>query len=134
MSSAMPVTAIFADFTVTEQVAVFPPSAVVTVTVVLPSFRAFTSPLLTDATLAFVLVQVTAPFVAVAGSTVATRFALSPSVRARDVLSSRIPVTATVLSQPAKADSARIVAASTPIRLPLCIVREYSLLIIILII
>ena len=107
LSRATPVTDILADLTAAEQDAVFPPSAVMTLIVVTPSFNAFTSPLFTEATVASVLVQVTAPFVASAGSTVAMRITLSPSVSAIEFLSSLTPVTAMLLLQPEASDRSR---------------------------
>ena len=59
-------------FTVTVQLAVFPPDAVVTVIVALPLLAALTTPLpSTVATEGLLLVQVTDLFVALPGSTIA---------------------------------------------------------------
>lgn len=68
--------------TVTEQVAVFEPSAVVTVMVAVPAFTAVTFPeVLTVATAVFDDFQLTALFVAVDGEIVAVRVSDAPSVR-----------------------------------------------------
>ena len=74
-------------FTVTWQVAVLPPSSVVTVIVAVPALRAVTCPLLTVATDSSELFQLTFLFVALAGYTVAVNVWLSPSVRVMLVLS-----------------------------------------------
>ena len=67
------------SFTVTVQLAVFPPSAVFTVMVAVPAPAAFTFPLeSTVATFALLLVQITDLFVALEGLTVAVRAALLP--------------------------------------------------------
>jgi hypothetical protein len=65
--------------TVTSQVAVLPPSAVVTVIAVAPAAMALTRPELeTVATLGLLLIQVTARFVAFAGEMVAVSWSVSP--------------------------------------------------------
>ena len=74
-------------FTVTWQVAVLPPSSVVTVIVAVPALRAVTCPLLTVATDSSELFQLTFLFVALAGYTVAVKVSLSPSFRVMLVLS-----------------------------------------------
>ncbi len=92
-----PVTGTFLLFTVTLQVAVFPPSSVVTVTVASPALRAVTFPLSsTDAMSVLSDFHVTFLLVALSGLTVAVRFAFSPSVSSREVLSSVTSLTVTV--------------------------------------
>ena len=67
------------SFTVTVQLAVFPPSAVLTVMVAVPAPAAFTFPLeSTVATFVLLLVQVTDLFVALEGLIVTESFALLP--------------------------------------------------------
>ena len=82
--------------TVTVQVAVFPPSSVVTVMVAVPALLAVTVPSVsTVATLVSLLAQVTFLLVALSGVMVAVRASVSPSVRLKVVLSSVTPVTGT---------------------------------------
>ena len=81
-----PVTATVAGLTVTEQVAVLPPSVVVTVIVAVPAFFADTTP--EEDTVATVVLldnQVTDLSVALDGLTVAVNVCVSPSVIVRDV-------------------------------------------------
>ena len=92
-----PVTAIVAAFTVTEHVAVFEPSFVVTVIVVVPTALAVTTP--EDETVATEVLledQVTDLSVAFDGDTVAVNAWVSPTVIESDVLFKLIPVTGTV--------------------------------------
>ena len=93
------------SLTVTTQVAVKPPSTVVTVISASPTVTAVTLPSATVATPSSLEVQVTLLSVAFSGSTVAVRLALSPSVRASSAASRLTPVTATTSgsfsSQPA---------------------------------
>jgi hypothetical protein len=82
-----PVTAIEVLLTVTEQSAVFLPSSVVTVMTALPTDTPVTRPL--DETVAMVgtlLLHVTLWFVAEAGSTLANKVSVPPTVRLVDVL------------------------------------------------
>ena len=79
--------------TVTSQVAVLPPSSVLTMIVAFPAFKAITLPFDTDATVPLLDVQVTFLFVALSGLTVAVRVISSPSVRVVDDLSNVTPVT-----------------------------------------
>ena len=96
LSSVTPVTATVAAFTTILQVAVFPPSLVVTVMVASPAFMAFTFPLsLTPATSGALLVQVMDLSVALDGVTVAVRVVVSPSTIEISVLSRLMPVTLT---------------------------------------
>ena len=74
-------------FTVTSQVAVLPPSSVVTVIVAVPALIAVTTPLSTVATEGSLVDQVTFLLVAVSGLTVADKVKVSPSVRVSEVLS-----------------------------------------------
>jgi predicted secreted protein len=92
------VTGIAAACTVTAQVAVFPPSCVVTVIVDFPSPMKFTTPPAdTVATDGSLLVQVTVLLVAFAGATVAVSVsAASPTVFLRLLLFSVTPVTGIV--------------------------------------
>jgi hypothetical protein len=81
--------------TVTEQVAVLPPSVVVTVIVALPPATAVTTPLaFTVATAVLLDAQLTAWFVASAGLTVAVRVGDPPTVSSRLVWFRLTPVTA----------------------------------------
>ena len=70
--------------TVTEQVALFPPSSVVTVMVVDPALTAVTFPSMTVATPASALLHLMFLFVALSGLTVAVSKALFPSSRFMD--------------------------------------------------
>jgi len=84
-----------AALTVTAQVALKPPSSVVTVIVVLPTSKALSLPLLPIvATDVSELVHVSAWFVAYEGVTVANSQALSPSKISSVAGSSETPVTA----------------------------------------
>ena len=67
------------SYTVTVQVAVFVPSAVVTVMTAVPGATAVTTPFSTVATLGLLLVQVTVLSVALSGATVAVRVSVSPT-------------------------------------------------------
>ena len=89
-----PVTATVLAVTVTEQVAVLLPSAVVTVMVVFPALTAVTLPSATVATLSSDDFQLTALLVALSGATVAVRVSDAPSRRLSVVLLSETPVTA----------------------------------------
>jgi hypothetical protein len=90
-----PVTAI--GLTVTEQVAVLPPSSVVTVIIAAPTLIADTFPFeSTVATLVLELDQVTSLFVAFEGVTVAVNCSVPPMSNDIDVLFRLTPVTATV--------------------------------------
>ena len=92
-----PVTVI--GFTVTEHVAVFPPSSVVAVMTAVPTFTADTFPLeSTVATLELELVHVTFLFVAFDGVTVAVNLSVPPISKDSDVLFNETPVTAIVLA------------------------------------
>ncbi|MPM66853.1 hypothetical protein SDC9_113765 [bioreactor metagenome] len=85
-----------AFLTVTAQVAVFPPSVVVTVMVAVPGATAVTRPFAsTVATLSLSLRHVTAFSVAPAGATVAISVFVSPATRAAVVSFSVTPVTGT---------------------------------------
>ena len=80
--------------TVTEQEAVFPPSFVLTVIVVVPALTAVTVPLLsTDATDDSDEDHVTSLSVALEGDTVATRDSLAPSTRVMEDLFNDTPLT-----------------------------------------
>ena len=79
--------------TVTSQVAVFPPSSVLTVIVALPVFSAVTLPFDTDATELLLDVHVAFLFVALSGFTIAVRVSSSPSVISTEVLSNDTDVT-----------------------------------------
>ena len=81
--------------TVSTQVAVLPPSSVVTVMLAVPVPTAVTLPPSTVATDSLSLLQVTFWLVASSGSTVAVRVRLSPTVREAVSWSSFTPVTAT---------------------------------------
>ena len=86
-------------FTVTLQVAVFPPSSVVTVTTASPAFTAVTLP--APSTVATsVLSELHATFLlsALSGFTVAVSVSASPSVRVSSVTSRVTPVTFTALA------------------------------------
>ena len=93
LSNVTPVTGYTLALTVTSQVAVLPPSSVLTVIVALPAFNAVTLPFDTDATVPLLDVQVTFLFVALSGLTVAVRVSSSPSVRVADDLSNDTDVT-----------------------------------------
>jgi hypothetical protein len=94
-----PVTAILLAKTVTVQVAVLPPSFVLTVIVAVPVEMAVTTPLLpTVATEALLELQETVGSVALDGLTVAMRVCLSPSVMVMLLLSSVTPVTETTFA------------------------------------
>ena len=88
-----PVTAPIFSATVTAQLAVFPWSTVVTVTLAEPALMALTTPSAdTVATASLSLVQVTSLFVALSGVIVASRVNSSPSERDNEVLLRAIPV------------------------------------------
>ena len=94
LSRVTPVTDIVAGFTVTVQLAVLLPSAVVTVMVAVPAATGVTNPFATVATLSLFELQVTALFVALLGATVAVSVsAAPPTVSVRVVLSSVTPIT-----------------------------------------
>ena len=69
--------------TVTAQVSVNSPSAVLTVMVALPALTALTTPFSTVATAVFELLQVSPLFVALFGVTVAVRVPVAPTSRDR---------------------------------------------------
>ena len=95
LSSFTPVTFTSAAVTVTLQVAVLPPSFVVTVTVASPAAFASTLPLSsTVATSGLSELQLTLLSVASEGFTVAVRVLLSPTTSVRSVMSSVTPLTA----------------------------------------
>ena len=97
-SNSTPVTATVAAFTVTLQVADFPPSFVVTVMVASPAFTAVTLPFLsTVATAVELLDQVTLLSVALEGATVAVSAVVSPSVMSIVCRSRVTPVTLIVV-------------------------------------
>lgn len=81
--------------TVTVQVSVQPPSAVVTVMVALPAETPLTTPLLTVAILVFEEDQVTFLFVASLGETVAVRLVVEPTATLAVEAERLTPVTAT---------------------------------------
>ena len=81
--------------TVTVQVSVLFPSAVLTVITAVPSATAVTLPFSTVAMLGLSLAQLTALFVASAGATVAVSVSFAPSLRVSVFLFSVTPVTAT---------------------------------------
>jgi hypothetical protein len=84
---ALKVTLAVGVLTVTVQVAVLPPSAVLTVIVALPAATALTTPLDdTVATEVALLLHVTALFVALEGETVAIKISVPPTVRLVDAL------------------------------------------------
>ena len=94
---ATPVTETAEDFTVTVQVAVLPPSDVLTVTTVEPTFLAVTTPLeLTVAMDVFSDDQVTPLSVASEGETVATNVAVLPTCKVNEEEFRDTPVTETV--------------------------------------
>ena len=94
LSSITLVTRTIGAFTVPVQVAVLPPSVVVTVITAVPAFRAVTTPVEeTDATFKLFEDQVRDGSVASDGLTVAVSVSVSPSVRVSEVLSSVTPVT-----------------------------------------
>ncbi len=94
---ATPVTETVEDFTVTVQVAVLPPSDVLTVTTVVPTFFAVTSPLeVTEATDVLPTVQMTPLLVASEGETVATNVAVLPTCKVNEEEFRDTPVTETV--------------------------------------
>ena len=97
ISNLTPVTATFLASTVTEQVAVLPPSDVVTVMVAVPALTAVTWPPLTVATPVLEEDQLTPVLVALEGATEAVRVSLPPSVRVMELLLRLTPVTATVV-------------------------------------
>jgi hypothetical protein len=86
----------FASVTATEQVAVFPPSAVVTVIVADPAPTAIIVPPDTDATLLLLLLHVKFWFVALEGANTASRLSVPPTLRLIDVLFRETPVTGTL--------------------------------------
>ena len=91
-----PVAGTALEATVTLQVAVLPPSAVVTVMSEVPAFTAVTFPLAsTSATPELPLFHATALLVAFSGKTIAVRLAVSPSVMLRVGLSIDTPLTFT---------------------------------------
>jgi hypothetical protein len=91
----MPVTAIILLVIVTAQVAILSPAFAIMTAV--PSFTAVTLPLLSTVVISVLFdVQSIVLSVALSGVTVAIRVAFSPSFSASEVLSSVIPVTATV--------------------------------------
>ena len=84
--------------TVTVQVAVLPPSAVVTIITAVPAFKAFTTPeLLTVATVASLVLHDTFLFVALSGVIDAESASLLPTAILIAVLLSDTPVTAIVV-------------------------------------
>jgi hypothetical protein len=94
--SETPVTAM--ELTVTVQVAVLPPSEVVTVIVADPGATAVTVPFSdTVATAVLLLLQLTALLVALVGVMVAIRVSEAPALRLREFLFNVTPVTATEL-------------------------------------
>ena len=93
MFSVTPVTGTVAAATVTAQVAVLPPSSVVTVMVAVPGATAVTTPSVTVAMLASLVLHVTFLLVALSGSIVAVSRAVPPSVNSRLVLSNSTLVT-----------------------------------------
>jgi len=84
--------------TVTLQVAVLPPSAVVTVMVAVPAVLAITIPFTTVATLLLLLLHVTFRFVALEGKIVGVRVSVLLTARAVDVLFRLTPITATAVA------------------------------------
>ena len=93
--------------TVTSQVAILPPSVVVTVIVVSPVALADTRPLAsTSATAGSLLLQVTDLSVASPGFTVAVSCRVAPTAMVSDVLSREMPVTATFAGLTVTAHSA----------------------------
>jgi hypothetical protein len=87
--------------TVTWHVAVFPPSAVFTVIVALPTAFPVTTPLeLTVATAVLLLVHVTVLFVAFVGITVAVSVSVAPTLSDKPVLFRFTPVTGTDIEAP----------------------------------
>jgi hypothetical protein len=100
---------------VTEQVSVFPPSAVAAIIFTVPAETAVTLPFETVAFVASLVDHVTALFVAFAGETVAVNVAVSPTLREIRFLLSFTPVTETVdipSSPPLQAIENPITAAS----------------------
>jgi len=91
--SDTPVTGIGVAFTVTVQVAVLFPSAVVTVIVAVPTAMAVTVPLVTVAAAVLLELHVTALFVALLGATVGISVSVPPTARVMLVLFSDTPVT-----------------------------------------
>ena len=81
--------------TVTLQVAVFPPSSVLTVMVTTPSFRAVTFPSVTVAIDRLLLLHITSLLSAFLGETVAINCTFSPSSSSTDSALSDTPETAT---------------------------------------
>jgi hypothetical protein len=93
----MLVTATNGSITVTVQVAVLPPSAVVTMMIAVPAATAVTIPLLfTVATPVLLLLQVTFLFVALAGNTDAMRVDVPPMFKPRVLRFKLTPVTGAV--------------------------------------
>jgi hypothetical protein len=90
------VTATGAAVTVTVQVAVLPPSSVLTIIAALPAATALTVPPDTVATAVLLLLHVTFLFVALAGATVAVNVSELPTVIVVEVLFRVTPVTATL--------------------------------------
>ena len=98
MSRVTSVTLTVLEVTVTEHVAVFDPSAVVTVIVAEPALTAVTFPLLsTVAVPELEELQLTDLLVALEGAIVAVRVSEPPSTRLSVVLLRLTPVTATVV-------------------------------------
>ena len=94
LSRLIPVTFTTAAVTVTVQLAVLPPSAVVTVMVAVPGATAVTLPFSsTVAIFPSLVVHFTALLAALLGATVAVRVSLPPAVRAKVFLFSVTPVT-----------------------------------------
>ena len=83
--------------TVTAQVAVLPPSVVVTVMVAEPAFTPVTTPSATDATASSELLQLTLLSAASSGLTVAVSVTLSPSLMVTSTMSRLTPLTATLV-------------------------------------
>ena len=97
LSRLTPETDIFLDTTVTRQVAVIPPSCVLTEIFAMPGTFATTSPAEeTVATVSLSDDQIIVLSVALPGDTVAARRILSPSVNSTDVWLNVTPVTAIV--------------------------------------
>ncbi len=88
-----PVTGMVFGVTVTEQVAVLPPSTVATVIVAVPAATAITTPFVTVATEGLLLDQVTSLLVASDGSIVAINVSVLPSISVAADLFRVTPVT-----------------------------------------
>ena len=103
----MPVTGITFVVTVTAQVAVLPPSAVLTVMVAVPALTAVTLPVLSTVAMAVAeLVQLTDLLAASDGVTVARSWSLVPSTRERVAGLTLTPVTCTSCSSFLHAETA----------------------------